>query len=196
ALLPGKRGAHLALSLERLAELAGRDPQRIGLSATVRPVGEAAAFLGGDRRVTVVDAGEPPRLDLEVTVPEADPEGVDGPAGSAGSRRERGFWPALYPALLAEVRAHRSTILFVNSRALCERLARRLNDLAGEELVRAHHGSVSREQRAAIEEALKRGELRGLVATSSLELGIDMEAVDRVLLVESPGSVTRGLQRV
>ena len=109
---------------------------------------------------------------------------------------ERGIWPAIYPELVAEIRAHRSTILFVNSRGLCERLAQRLNELAGEELLRAHHGSVSHEQRARIEEGLKRGEIRGIVATSSLELGIDMGAVERVALVESPGSVARGLQRV
>jgi ATP-dependent Lhr-like helicase len=109
---------------------------------------------------------------------------------------EKGIWSAIYPALLAEIRAHRSSILFVNSRGLCERLCQRLNELAGEELVRAHHGSVSHEQRAEIEEGLKAGTIRAIVATSSLEMGIDMGAVDRGLLVESPGSVARGLQRV
>lgn len=211
SLAPVKRGSHLALSLERLAELAGRAPQRIGLSATVRPAEEVARFLGGDRPVEVVNASAPPLLDLEVVVPVPDMEHVSHPlperrggsilGGLAAAEApapppERGIWPAIYPALLAEIRAHRSTIVFVNSRGLCERLARRLNELAGEELVRAHHGSVAREQRIAVEEALKRGELRGIVATSSLELGIDMGAVDLVLLVESPGSVARGLQRV
>ncbi len=241
ALAPTKRGAHLALSLERLSALCGRDPQRIGLSATVRSLGEAALFLGGDRAVEVVDAAVPPRLDLKVRVPVPDmerppepapplasPPSADLPSGpilgalyrqSLGRPpAEKGIWPALYPALLAQIRAHRSTILFVNSRGLAERLCRRLDELAAEErdggpaaegsaalataatdapvLVRAHHGSVSHEQRTAIEEGLKRGDLKAIVATSSLEMGIDMGAVDQVLLVESPGSVARGLQRV
>jgi Lhr-like helicase len=211
ALAGEKRGVHLALSLERLCDLTGSDPQRIGLSATVRPSDEVARFLGGERPVTAIDASTPPHLDLAVVVPVPDMESIPveppKPGGgpilgalyaqdAASERRERGIWSALYPALLDEVRAHRSTLIFVNSRGLCERLARRLNELAGEEWVQAHHGSVSHAKRTAIEEALKRGHLRGIVATSSLELGIDMGAVDRVLLVESPGSVARGLQRV
>ncbi|MFY9973509.1 MAG: DEAD/DEAH box helicase, partial [Chromatiaceae bacterium] len=229
ALAPTKRGAHLALSLERLAALCERDPQRIGLSATVNPLAEAALFLGGDRPVEIVDAAAPPRLDLQVRVPVPDMERPPGPAaeisalgleggsilGALYAQRmarppaEKGIWPAIYPALLDAIRSHRSTICFVNSRGLCERLSQRLNELAradveqeGAEdeqvpdLVRAHHGSVSHEQRAEIEESLKRGTLRGIVATSSLELGVDMGAVDQVLLVESPGSVARGLQRV
>ncbi|HYN78167.1 MAG TPA: DEAD/DEAH box helicase, partial [Lamprocystis sp. (in: g-proteobacteria)] len=225
ALAPTKRGAHLALSLERLAALRERDPQRIGLSATVRPLDEAARYLGGDRAVEVVDAAAPPRLDLQVCVPVPDMERPPDPSpsplglpsgsilGALYSRQvgrptaERGMWSAIYPALLAAIRAHRSTILFVNSRGLCERLCQRLNELAaqdqtgvqtedGPDLVRAHHGSVSHEQRAQIEEALKRGDLKAIVATSSLEMGIDMGALDQVLLVESPGSVARGLQRV
>ncbi len=208
---PSKRGVHLALSLERLAELTGRDPQRIGLSATVRPLDEVARFLGGERPVELVDASAPPRLALEIRVPVPDLQ--NPPAAQAPERggpvlakkyaslttspaNERGIWPALYPELLREVQAHRSTIFFVNSRGLCERLAQRLNELAGKELVLAHHGSVSHERRGEIENALKEGRLRGIVATSSLELGIDMGAVDRVVLVESPGSVARGLQRV
>jgi ATP-dependent Lhr-like helicase len=212
ALAPTKRGAHLALTLERLVERCGREPQRIGLSATVRPLDEAARFLAGDRPVEIVDASAPPRLDLRVVVPVPDmehppePPAEEAQGGSilaelcsravARAPRERGMWSAIYPALLAEIRSHRSTILFTNSRGLCERICQRLNDLAGEELVRAHHGSVSHEQRAEIEGGLKRGALRALVATSSLEMGIDMGAVDQVLLVESPGSVARGLQRV
>jgi len=212
ALVPSKRGAHLALSLERVAALAGRDPQRLGLSATARPTGEVARFLGGDRPVAVVDASERPRLDLRISVPVPDmtrPETAPLPAAGAqeGSiladlaRAESpaetaGLWPALYPRLLEAIRAHRSTIVFTNSRGLCERLARRLNELAGEDLVRAHHGSVAHAKRREIEESLKAGTLRGIVATSSLELGIDMGAVDLVLLVESPGAVARGLQRV
>lgn len=208
-----KRGVHLALSLERLAELTDRDPQRIGLSATVRPAEDIARFLGGDRPVTIVDASASPRLDLRVHVPVADMEEVPIPKAQLRdeggplladlyertlglTQQEQGIWTALYPALLAQILESRSTIVFVNSRGLCERIAQRLNDLAGEELVKAHHGSVSHEKRAKMEEALKAGNLRGIIATSSLELGIDMGAVDRVLLVESPGSVASGLQRV
>jgi ATP-dependent Lhr-like helicase len=120
-------------------------------------------------------------------------EAGDAPRDGSG---EGGLWPLLHPQLLAEVRAHRSTLLFVNSRGLCERLAHKLNELAGEELVRAHHGSLAHAEREQIEDALKRGALRGIVATSSLELGIDMQAVECVLLVESPGAVSRGLQRI
>ncbi|QDU83249.1 putative ATP-dependent helicase Lhr [Planctomycetes bacterium Pla163] len=228
ALAPTKRGVHLALSLERLAArvlaAGGTEPQRIGLSATARPLEDVARFLGGDRAVAIVDAGEPPRIELEIRVPVPDMERVlpdearplssgaaqdgddDLPSGSIlgqlyhmpGNRQgnERGIWPAMYPQILEQIRTHRSTIVFVNNRALAERLAQRLNDLAGEELVLSHHGSVSHEKRAVVEDRLKRGEVRGIVATSSLELGIDMGAVDLVLLVESPGSVARGLQRI
>jgi ATP-dependent helicase Lhr and Lhr-like helicase len=217
AMAPTKRGAHLALSLERLAALAERDPQRIGLSATARPAEEVARFLGGDRPVSIVDTHRPPALDLEVVVPVEDMtrpvvEAEDGghrvvPAGERASgslmlaeeeetTRQYGIWPAVYPKILELIRAHRTTLVFVNSRALCERLAQRLNELAGEELVRAHHGSLAHEQRREIEEALKAGKLPAIVATSSLELGIDMGTVDMVVLVESPGSVASGLQRV
>jgi ATP-dependent helicase Lhr and Lhr-like helicase len=216
ALAATKRGAHLALSLERLTALCDADPQRIGLSATARPAEDIARFLGGDRPVSIVDAHVPPDLDLQVVVPVEDMtrpvvETEDGgyatlppdrPSGSlmlaeeAETTRQYGIWPAVYPRLLELIRAHRTTLVFVNSRGLCERLAQRLNELAGEELVRAHHGSLAEEQRRTIEEQLKSGELRALVATSSLELGIDMGAVDLVILVESPGSVARGLQRV
>ncbi|MFZ9887500.1 MAG: DEAD/DEAH box helicase, partial [Myxococcota bacterium] len=216
-----KRGAHLALSLERLSQLCARDPQRIGLSATVRPVERVSRFLGGDRVVEVVDASEPPRLDLAIKVPLDDmdrpPRPVtaatldheQGPPEPRRGRRgrrsvatgnpqpaENGIWPSLYPELLREIRAHRSTLVFTNSRLLCERLAQKLNELAGEPLVRAHHGSLSHAKRAEIEEELKEGRLPALVATSSLELGIDMGAIDLVLLVESPGAVSSGLQRV
>jgi len=210
-----KRGVHLALGLERLAAGAHNEPQRIGLSATQRPVETAALWLGGDRPVNVVDAGEPPNLDLGIVVPIADmerPEPVvretvkpkSGPLlatpptsfSNSATNAEGGIWPSVYPRLLDLVRAHRSTIIFTNSRLLCERLAQRLNDLAGEELVQAHHGSIAHERRRQMEEALKAGELPAIVATSSLELGIDMGAVDLVVLVESPGSAARGLQRV
>ncbi|NLG28858.1 MAG: hypothetical protein GX557_13175 [Chloroflexi bacterium] len=199
-----------------MAALCEVDPQRIGLSATARPAEDVAHFLGGDRAVSIVDAHVAPDLDLQVVVPVDDMtrpvvETEDGgyatlppdrPSGSLmlaeedEMNRQYGIWPAVYPRLLELVRVHRTTLVFVNSRGLCERLAQHLNEQAGEELVRAHHGSLAQEQRRDIEEKLKSGELRALVATSSLELGIDMGAVDLVILVESPGSVARGLQRV
>lgn len=215
AVAPTKRGAHLALSLERLAHLTGRDPQRIGLSATARPTSEVARFLGGDRPVTIVDTHRPPALDMRVIVPVDDmtrpadtpPEDVSqdaGPSDESGevtatqesASQEYGIWPAITPKLVGLIREHRSTIVFVNSRGLCERLAQRINEAAGEDLARAHHGSLAHGQRKQIEEALKAGQLPAIVATSSLELGIDMGAVELVVLVESPGSVARGLQRV
>jgi ATP-dependent helicase Lhr and Lhr-like helicase len=217
-----KRGAHLSLSLERLQRLTGREPQRIGLSATQRPLEEIGRFVSGARPIELVDAGVAKKLDVEVVVPVEDmrelasnaqlsqPEYDRGPADAGitpglevGSNS---IWPSMYPALLELVRAHRSTIVFVNNRRLAERLALRLNDLAEEAagaegarpevLARAHHGSLSREQRTQIEEDLKAGRIPCLVATSSLELGIDMGAVDLVIQVESPKSVARGLQRI
>ena len=222
ALAPTKRGAHLALSLERLDELCMRPPQRIGLSATQRPLEEIGRFLGGfaapgqPRPVTIVDAGVRKPLDLHVVVPVEDMGDLGQPAtgpeaGLASSPRAIGasarnsIWPSIYPRILDQVMAHRSTIIFCNARRGAERLAARLNEQAvelgyvpdgGEDLVKAHHGSLAREQRVVIEDQLKRGVLRALVATSSLELGIDMGAVDLVIQVESPGAVSRGLQRV
>ncbi|MEM7408734.1 MAG: DEAD/DEAH box helicase [Myxococcota bacterium] len=212
ALAGTKRGAHLALSLERVEAIAERAPQRIGLSATARPLDEIAHYLGGDRSVEIVDTSSTPLLDLTISVPVPDmtqpdryplPQGAasDGEGAEAPPRPDAlgesgGLWPALYPELLEQIRAHQSTIVFTNSRGLCERLTQRLNDLAGEPLARAHHGSVAHAKRREIEEALKAGQLRAIVATSSLELGIDMGAVDLVLLVESPGAVARGLQRI
>jgi ATP-dependent Lhr-like helicase len=201
-----KRGAHLALSLERLVALrdSGPEPQRIGLSATQRPLEEVARYLGGDRPVRIADAGARKQLDLQVIVPVEDmsrpaeelpPHVYNGSPGDAPEARSS-IWPAVYPRLLEEIRKHRSTLIFVNNRRLAERLAARLNEMAGEELVRAHHGSVSREQRTEIEERLKAGLLPALACTSSLELGIDMGAVDLVIQVESPKSVARGLQRI
>ncbi|MGF1595643.1 MAG: DEAD/DEAH box helicase [Acidimicrobiales bacterium] len=245
ALAATKRGAHLALTLERLERLTEAPPQRIGLSATQRPLEEIARFLGGfeggrPRPVTIVDAGVSKELDIEIVVPVDDmarlgeiiDEPVSGPA--AGGPVRRSIWPSMHSRLLDLVEEHRSTIVFVNARRLAERLATRLNELAADrlvdadavarcaeaegrglvafddpsdgdsvgvrraagELVMAHHGSLSREQRLIIEDRLKRGDLKGLVATSSLELGIDMGAVDLVVQVESPGAVSRGLQRV
>jgi ATP-dependent Lhr-like helicase len=207
ALAPTKRGAHLSLSLERLSALCARDPQRIGLSATQRPLDEVGRFLGGDRPVALVDSAEPPRLDLAIEVPVDDMEAVRAATARAHNDTDRdgaaqGIWAAIHPRLLELVRAHRSTIIFTNSRRLCERLAQSLNDLDAATnadsgpLVLAHHGSVARAQREEIELLLKTGALRGLVATSSLELGIDMSAVDLVIQIESPGTAARGLQRI
>src|SRR5262249_52709155 len=161
---------------------AAKDPQRVGLSATQRPLEEIGRFLAGDRPVEIVDAAGPPRLDLRIVVPVDDMEhpvvpgatpiangGGDGPFQRVGTGRPQdthgpdkltaGMWPAIYPELLALIRAHRSTIVFTNSRLLCERLAKRLNELAGEELVSAHHGSLSHERRGQIEELLKAGKI-------------------------------------
>ncbi|HWH45102.1 MAG TPA: DEAD/DEAH box helicase [Thermoleophilaceae bacterium] len=197
-----KRGAHLALSLERLDHLTEKPVQRIGLSATQRPLEEVARFLTGPgRECTIVDAGVRKPLDLEIRVPVEDMRepgdgSVDLDPMAGGEATRRSIWPAIYPELLELVKEHRSTIVFVNNRRGAERLAVRLNELAGEEIARAHHGSLAREERLVVEELLKSGELPCLVATSSLELGIDMGAVDLVLQVESPKSVTRGLQRI
>jgi ATP-dependent Lhr-like helicase len=201
-----KRGAHLALSLERLEEITDTPPQRIGLSATQRPLETIAAFLGGGtvvegewapRPVTMIDVPQDREIDLEIVVPvedmsepaPPDPLDPDSPA-------LRSIWPAIYPALLEQISRHNSTIVFANSRRLAERVCAEVNNLAGVEIARAHHGSVAREQRLEIEEALKRGDLKAVVATSSLELGIDMGTVDLVLQIESPTSVASGLQRV
>jgi ATP-dependent Lhr-like helicase len=235
SLVPTKRGSHLAVTLERLADLCDHPPQRIGLSATQRPLDVVAAFLGGrhetpsgprPRPVTIVDAGIRKQLDVEVVVPVddmgdlgtvvAEPAAEPGAphSGLPAATARRSIWPAIHPRLLELVQSHRSTLVFVNARRLAERLAARLNELwrdgenraaeavgtsgpaEGEELVKAHHGSLSRERRLQIEDDLKTGRLRGLVATSSLELGIDMGAVDLVVQVESPGAVSRGLQRI
>jgi ATP-dependent Lhr-like helicase len=202
ALAGSKRGAHLALSLERLTALIGLEPQRIGLSATQRPLAEVARFLGGrDRDVVIVDAGVRKPMELRIEVPVDDMGDLDsgaerGGATAATRAPRRSIWPAIAPRLLELIRAHRSTIVFVNSRRLAERLAGQLNDLAGEDLVQAHHGSIAREQRSIIEEMLKEGRLPAIIATSSLELGIDMGAVDLVVQVGSPMTVASGLQRI
>ena len=211
ALAPTKRGAHLMLSLERLEAITDAPPQRIGLSATQRPLDEMARFLGGStasgpRPVTVIDAGSRKALDVEVIVPVDDMNEPGAHSAASGAtagvlglddpESHSSIWPHVHPRILELIRAHRTTIVFCNARRLAERLAANLNELAGEELVRAHHGSLAREQRVQVESELKEGRLRGIVATSSLELGIDMGTVDLVVLVESPGSVARGIQRV
>ena len=230
AVAGSKRGAHLALSLERLDELLDAPAQRVGLSATVRPHSEVARFLAGERPVTVVAPRSDKRLELRVRVPVEDmadlssatPE-VSAPPGTPG---QGSIWPHVERQVVDLVTAHRSTIVFVNSRRLAERLTARLNEIHAEDtdpgslpppparppaqlivpsevsrgappdLAMAHHGSVSKDRRAMIEDALKSGRLRAVVATSSLELGIDMGAVDLVIQVESPPSVASGLQRV
>ena len=198
-----KRGSHLALTLERLTEAAGTDVQRIGLSATQNPLEEVGRFMVGPRRsCRIVDTGVRKELDLRIHVPVesmVEPDATPAPdvdplAGGEATRRS--IWPAIYPELLELIRAHKSTILFVNNRRAAERLALRLDDIAEEEIARSHHGSLAREERTVVEEMLKAGELPCLVATSSLELGIDMGAVDLVIQVESPKSVARGLQRI
>ncbi len=213
-----KRGAHLALSLERLDEMLERPAQRIGLSATVRPLEEVARFLGGSHPVEIVAPPASKRWDLRVVVPVEDmgelggapPEPEDlleGPA--AASERRTSIWPYVEERVVDLITEHRSTIVFANSRRLAERLTARFNEIAadrtgvstsstdvGPVIARAHHGSVSKEQRAVIEDDLKRGRLPCVVATSSLELGIDMGAVDLVVQIEAPPSVASGLQRV
>ncbi len=198
-----KRGSHLALTLERLTEASDHEVQRIGLSATQNPLEEVGRFMVGPRRrCRIVDTGVRKKLDLKIHVPvESMTEPDDTPAPeidplAGGESTRRSIWPAIYPELLELVRQHRSTIIFVNNRRAAERLAIRLNDLADSEIARAHHGSLAREERTVVEELLKAGELPCLVATSSLELGIDMGAVDLVVQVESPKSVARGLQRI
>lgn len=224
-----KRGAHLALSLERLDELLPRPARRIGLSATVRPVDEVARYLAPRGRVEIVQPPSAKEFDLSVVVPVQDmgelggSPATEGKEGAAGDKPS--IWPHVEERIVDLVQAHRSTIVFANSRRLAERLCNRLNEIAYERatgerpaedapppaeimaqsgaaqgapplLARAHHGSVSKEQRALVEEDLKAGRLPAVVATSSLELGIDMGAVDLVVQVESPPSVASGLQRV
>jgi ATP-dependent Lhr-like helicase len=252
ALVPTKRGAHLALSLERLEALAhasgGRRIQRIGLSATQRPLEEVARFLGGAetgeqradaatarddgvigeistasgsigdvledgavasasgkggvyRPVAIVNAGARKALELRVEVPVEDmarlgqiEEQPSGPA-SQGPKRTS-IWQSIHPRLLEIIRERTSTLIFVNARRVAERLAGALNDLAGEPIARAHHGSLAAAQRVEIEELLKAGKIKALVATSSLELGIDMGAIDLVIQIEAPPSVASGMQRI
>ncbi len=246
ALVPSKRGAHMALSIERLEALTGRSLQRIGLSATQRPLEEVARFLGGAatkadaiksgpdeglianvegevsevlmevaqdpaaasdaagpiyRPVTIVNAGARKLLDLRVEVPVEDmaklgeiEEQPSGPA-SQGPKRTS-IWQSIHPRLLEIIRERTSTLIFVNARRVAERLAGALNDLAGEPIARAHHGSLAAAQRSEIEELLKAGKIKALVATSSLELGIDMGAIDLVIQIEAPPSVASGMQRI
>ncbi len=236
ALVPTKRGAHLALSLERLEALCGRPLQRIGLSATQRPLEEVARFLAGAngtnnqqpitdhsepattnlepttcnlqptetalfRPLTIVNAGARKVLDLKVEVPVEDMAKLgqidDLPSGPASQGPKRtSIWQSIHPRLLEIIRERTSTLIFVNARRVAERLAGALNELAGEPIARAHHGSLAASQRSEIEELLKAGKLKALVCTSSLELGIDMGAIDLVIQIEAPPSVASGMQRI
>ncbi|WP_345538051.1 ATP-dependent helicase [Phytohabitans rumicis] len=214
-----KRGAHLALSLERLDALLPRPAQRIGLSATVRPIDETARFLGGSRPVEVVQPRAAKTIEVSVQVPVEDMTQLDEVGEPEEGSRRASIWPAVEERVFNLIGQHRSTIVFTNSRRSAERLCARLNELAAERheigalpaaimaqsgaatgappvIARAHHGSVSREERKHIEEALKSGQLPAVVATSSLELGIDMGAVDLVVQIEAPPSVAAGLQRI
>ncbi|MGN9914720.1 ATP-dependent helicase [Phytohabitans sp. LJ34] len=214
-----KRGAHLALSLERLDAMLPRPAQRIGLSATVRPIEETARFLGGSRDVEVVQPRSAKTIEVSVQVPVEDMTQLDEVGEPEEGSRRASIWPAVEERVFALIGQHRSTIVFTNARRSAERLCARLNELAAEKheidalpaaimaqsgaatgappvIARAHHGSVSREERKHIEESLKSGQLPAVVATSSLELGIDMGAVDLVVQIEAPPSVAAGLQRI
>ena len=191
-----KRGVHLAVTLERLARLAPDAPQRIGLSATQRPLDEIARFLGGydvpdqggesrPRPVEIVDCGLVKRMDTRVVSPVDDLAHVDGT-----------IWTAVAPLVLDQIRGARTTLVFVNNRSQSERVAARVNTLAGEEVALPYHGSLSRERRLLLEERLKAGELRAVITTSSLELGIDVGSVDLVVQLQSPKRVAAALQRV
>lgn len=193
-----KRGAHLFLSLERLEAIVRRPLQRIGLSATQRPADLAARLLGGGRYapeddrwtprpVEIVDRSAAPSFELRIEVPQSDEAEPDSPTL---------FWPNAYERMLDAVRSHRSTMIFVNSRGEAERVAQGLNEAAGETIALAHHGSMARDERRRMEDALKAGSLPALVATSSMELGVDMGAVDLVIQIGAPPSVASGLQRV
>ncbi len=187
ALMRDKRGSHLALSLARLDAVADARPQRIGLSATVHPIDEAARFLVGQGRpCSVVDVGHRRDLDLAIEVPGTDLQAV--------ATHEQ--WAEIYDRLAALVAEHRTTLIFVNTRRMAERVAHHLAERLGEERVAAHHGSLAKERRLRIEQRLKAGEMRALAATASLELGIDVGSVDLVCQIGSPRAVTTFLQRI
>src|SRR5580693_337259 len=188
AVADDKRGAHLVLSLERLAALSHRPPVRIGLSATQKPIEDVAHFLTGNGRPApvVVDVGHRRKLDLAVEVP----------ASPLGPITTNEMWEEIYDRLVELVEQHRSTLVFVNTRRLAERIAHRLGERLGEENVAAHHGSLSRKLRLNAERRLKEGEIKVLVATASLELGIDIGTVDLVCHISSPRSIAVALQRV
>ena len=195
AVIDSRRGSHLALSLERLGHVVGRPLQRIGLSATQKPVGEVARFLLGSQsrdaeidgeRCEIIDAGHRRTMDLAIEVPPSPMEAV----------MSHEVWSEVYERLTESIEAHRTTLVFVNTRRMAERLAARLTDRLGEEAVTAHHGSLSREARLSAEDRLRAGSLKALVATASLELGIDIGHVDLVCQIGSPRWISTFLQRV
>ncbi len=195
-LAASKRGAHLSLSLERLTHLCGKSPQRIGVSATQQPIERVAAFLGGweedahsslnPRPVAIVRSDMRKQMQIAVSMPDM--------SRSAATRE--GVWLPLLDRIMQAMEGCRSVLLFVNSRRLCERLCLRLNDHVGYEMARSHHGSISKERRLEVERLLKAGELRCIVATSSLELGIDVGHIDLVIQIDSPQEAARGIQRI
>jgi ATP-dependent Lhr-like helicase len=193
AMASNKRGAHLALSLERLAALCGDNLVRIGLSATQNPIDAIARLLVGaapdgktEAEVTIIDTGHQRPRELVVEVPESPLEAV----------MSAEVWQQVYDRLVRLIKEHRTTLVFVNTRRMAERVARQLSDRLGAQAVTAHHGSLAKEQRLAAEQRLKRGELKALVATASLELGIDIGDVDLVCQIGSPRSIASFLQRV
>jgi ATP-dependent Lhr-like helicase len=189
ALAPNKRGTHLALSLERLDALCGRRLPRVGLSATQKPIEAIARFLiGGDSgdRCTIIDTGHRRARDLQLEMPDSPLEAVMAAE----------VWEQLYRRLADLIEAHRTTLIFVNTRRMAERVTRQLSDRLGEEHVTAHHGSLAKEARFDAEQRLKHGKLKALVATASLELGIDIGDVDLVCQLGSPRSIASFLQRV
>lgn len=225
SIVASKRGSHLFVSLERLEHLRRRTApdrpaaQRIGLSATLRPLDEVARLLGGadlpsppgsvsrPRDVAIIEAGRKRQLELTIEVPVEDmaslAEAQQKRPRLTGRAKQRAplpaissIWPAIHPRLVELIRSHRSTMIFVNSRRLAERLAGAINDAADEEIALAHHGSLAKDARSDIESSLKQGTLPAIVATSSLELGIDMGAVDLVIQIAAPPSIASGLQRI
>ena len=210
-----KRGVHLFLSLERLEQRRDEQQQprlqRIGLSATQRPLEEIARLLGGadvsdvdqrpvPRHVEVIEAGRRKTMQITVEVPVEDMANLAQTAASSGPAAAGpsipSIWPSIYPRLVELIRQHQSTMIFVNSRRLAERMAASLNDIAEEEIALAHHGSIAKDTRLIIEDRLKRGTLPAIIATSSLELGIDMGAVDLVIQIEAPPLIAAGIQRI
>ena len=188
AIAGNKRGTHLALSLERLSALCGDRLVRIGLSATVRPIETVGHFLVGvgHGKCQIIDTGHQRARDLAIDIPGAPLEAV----------MSLDTWTEIYKRLADLIAQHRTTLIFVNTRRLSERVTRALSDLLSEEAVTAHHGSLAKEKRLDAEQRLKRGELKALVATASLELGIDIGDVDLVCQIGSPRAISTFLQRV
>src|SRR5438067_1863905 len=186
AVLQSRRGAHLALSLERLDHVCGRKLQRIGLSATQKPIEEVAKFLSPSRQVSIVDKGHKRKMDLAVEVPPSPLEAV----------MSHEVWAEIYQRLVQLIDEHRTTLITVNTRRLAERMAHQLSERIGPEFVAAHHGSLAKEARLDAEQRLRDGKLKVLVATASLELGIDIGHVDLVCQISSPHRIATFLQRV